>query len=36
MAWSMWSFFIFPIKTNPAIRLVRMGTHQELFQGPLG
>ena len=25
-----------PHKTNPVIRLVRMGTHQELFQGPLG
>ena len=25
-----------PHKTNPVIRLVRMGAHQELFQGPLG
>ena len=24
-----------PHKTNPVIRLVRMGSHQELFQGPL-
>lgn len=24
-----------PHKTNPAIRLVRMGSHAELFQGPL-
>lgn len=23
-------------KTNPVIRLVRMGTHEELFQGPQG
>lgn len=23
-------------KTNPVIRLVRMGSHEELFQGPLG
>lgn len=23
-----------PHKTNPIIRLVRMGSHQELFQGP--
>ena len=25
-----------PHKTNPVIRLVRMGSHEELFQGPLG
>ena len=25
-----------PHKTNPVIRLVRMGTHQELFQGLIG
>lgn len=24
-----------PHKTNPIIRLVRMGSHDELFQGPL-
>lgn len=24
-----------PHKTNPVIRLVRMGSHDELFQGPL-
>lgn len=24
-----------PHKTNPSIRFVRMGTHGELFQGPL-
>ena len=24
-----------PHRTNPVIRLVRMGTHRELFQGPL-
>ena len=24
-----------PHKTNPVIRLVRMGSYQELFQGPL-
>lgn len=24
-----------PHKTNPVIRLVRMGSHEELFQGPL-
>lgn len=24
-----------PHKTNPSIRFVRMGTHDELFQGPL-
>ena len=24
-----------PHKTNPVIRLVRMGTHKELFQGPV-
>ncbi len=24
-----------PHKTNPIIRLVRMGSHEELFQGPL-
>ena len=23
-----------PHKTNPIIRLVRMGSHKELFQGP--
>ncbi len=27
--------FCLPHKTNPVIRLVRMGSHQELFQGPL-
>lgn len=31
----MWSFFIFPIRLTQ-IRLVRMGSHEELFQGPLG
>ena len=25
-----------PHKTNPVIRLVRMGSHEELFQGPQG
>jgi mRNA interferase YafQ len=25
-----------PHKTNPVIRLVRMGSHDELFQGPQG
>lgn len=25
-----------PHKTNPVIRLVRMGPHEELFQGPQG
>ena len=25
-----------PHKTNPVIRLVRMGTHQELFSGSAG
>lgn len=24
-----------PHRTNPIIRLVRMGTHEELFQGPV-
>lgn len=24
-----------PHKTNPSIRLVRMGTHEDLFQGQL-
>ena len=24
-----------PHRSNPVIRLVRMGSHQELFQGPL-
>lgn len=25
-----------PHKTNPVIRLVRMGSHEELFRGPQG